>query len=88
MGAVLDLPANHHCQFSNFTHIGLNWLVNTKRPPGFESNFNGTTFQYHFYVKTIGHLVPAFFMHNILYTIGVPPSKISQIKENKGTLLY
>ena len=46
------------------------------------------TFCYHFYVKTIGHLVPVFFIHNILYTIGVPPSKISQIKENKGTLLY
>jgi hypothetical protein len=41
-----------------------------------------------FYVTTIGHLVPAFFMHNILYTIGVPLSKISQMKENKGTLLY
>ena len=39
----------------NFIHIGLgcaNKLVSLLRPPGFENNFNGTTFYHHFCLKT------------------------------------
>ena len=47
------------------------WLVDSKWPPGFENNSNGTTFHHHFYVKTIDNWSPSFFRHNTLSTTGV-----------------
>ena len=34
------------------------------------------TFHHHFYLKTIDHWVPTFFMHNKLYTAGMPNKPI------------
>ena len=46
-------------------------IRNYKKKTLFENNCNGTTFCPPFYVKIIDRWVPAFFMHNNLFTISV-----------------
>ena len=46
-------------------------IRNYKKKMLFENNCNGTTFCPPFYVKIIDRWVPAFFMHNNLFTISV-----------------
>ena len=46
-------------------------IRNYKKKMLFENNCNGTTFCPPFYVKIIDRWLPAFFMHNNLFTISV-----------------
>ena len=72
LGAVLELPANQHCQFSPFTSKngpnGLNWQCciagSSKTAPRILIFSIATDANYSFEVKNIEVLVPAFFKHN------------------------
>ena len=88
-GAVLELPANQHCQFSPFGPFfevnGLDWHCclagSSKTAPGILIFSIAICAHYSFEVKNIEIWPPAFFKHNNSFIATVPPHLVHVVIE-------